>query len=71
MKHHIAVTHLCDSSQRKHHSWTLTVITSDKERERRKEGKGRTLVDSSCRPDFMASQSALSKRLSLSNAIAQ
>lgn len=39
------------------------MITSDKERERREEGKGRTLVDSGCRPDFMASQSALSERL--------
>lgn len=38
-KHHIMVTHLCDSFKRKQHSWTLTVITSDKERQRRKEEK--------------------------------
>lgn len=63
VKHHIVATHLCDSSRHQRRSWTLTVITTDKEWERRKEGKGRTLVDSSCRPDFTASQSALSKTL--------
>lgn len=63
VKHHIMATHLCDSSQPKCRSWTLTVITSDKESERKREGMGRTLVDSSFRPDFMALQSPLSKSL--------
>lgn len=66
MKHHIRLTHLCDSSLHASHSWTLTVITTDKESRRREEGKGRTLVDSSYKPEELGGPYGSGHRINLS-----